>query len=144
MSNWSTASALGALCLSPSNYFGANYKCMLNRVLPQSAYPVPIVQNLLQSLGQGTVLAQAYQQLPVNETTAEAQTIVTHRGTFNATGSNLESALPLAYSKILWSCYFRAYQASSFISTTSWYPPTPMPTCYLASAPYFTGSRALV
>lgn len=65
----------------------ADYKCMLNRALQTYSYPVPVVQHLLHSLGEGKVfakldLAQAYQQLPVNEATALAQTIVTHRGVF--------------------------------------------------------------
>ncbi|XP_026527090.1 uncharacterized protein K02A2.6-like [Notechis scutatus] len=64
-----------------------DYKATLNRALQQSAYPVPVVQHLLHSLGGGKVfakldLAQAYQQLPVDVETAEAQTIVTHRGAF--------------------------------------------------------------
>lgn len=64
-----------------------DYKCTLNKALQQNAYPVPVVQHLLHSLGNGKIftkldLAQAYQQLPVYATTAEAQTIVTHRGTF--------------------------------------------------------------
>ncbi|XP_026534935.1 uncharacterized protein K02A2.6-like, partial [Notechis scutatus] len=64
-----------------------DYKATLNRALQQSAYPVPIVQHLLHSLGGGKVfvkldLAQAYQQLLVDAETAEAQTIVTHRRAF--------------------------------------------------------------
>ncbi|XP_026562549.1 uncharacterized protein K02A2.6-like [Pseudonaja textilis] len=64
-----------------------DYKATLNHALQQSAYPVPVVQHLLHSLGGGRVfakldLAQAYQQLPVDAETAEAQTIVTHRGAF--------------------------------------------------------------
>ncbi|XP_026537681.1 uncharacterized protein K02A2.6-like, partial [Notechis scutatus] len=64
-----------------------DYKATLNHALQQSAYPVPVVQHLLHSLGGGKVfakldLAQAYQQLPVDAETAEAQTIVTHRGAF--------------------------------------------------------------
>ncbi|XP_026563421.1 uncharacterized protein K02A2.6-like, partial [Pseudonaja textilis] len=64
-----------------------DYKATLNHALQQSAYPVPVVQHLLHSLGGGWVfakldLAQAYQQLPVDAETAEAQTIVTHRGAF--------------------------------------------------------------
>ncbi|XP_013909081.1 PREDICTED: uncharacterized protein K02A2.6-like [Thamnophis sirtalis] len=59
----------------------ADFKCTLNRALQQSAYLVPVVQHLLTSLAQGTIfpkldLAQAYQQLPVDEATAEVQTIV--------------------------------------------------------------------
>ncbi|XP_058042246.1 uncharacterized protein K02A2.6-like, partial [Ahaetulla prasina] len=68
----------------------ADYKATLNKALQKSAYPVPVVQHLLRSLGQGQVfakldLAQAYQQLPVDSSTAEAQTIVTHRGAFKCT-----------------------------------------------------------
>lgn len=48
---------------------------------------MPVVQHLLQSLGEGKVfmkldLAQAYQQLPIDNATAEAQTIVTHHRAF--------------------------------------------------------------
>ncbi|XP_026546053.1 uncharacterized protein K02A2.6-like, partial [Notechis scutatus] len=46
-----------------------DYKATLNCALQQSAYPVPVVQQLLHSLGGG-------------QKTAEAQTIVTHRGAF--------------------------------------------------------------
>ncbi|XP_026556264.1 uncharacterized protein K02A2.6-like, partial [Pseudonaja textilis] len=64
-----------------------DYKATLNHALQQNAYPVPVVQHLLHSLGGGKIfakldLAQAYQQLPVDPETAEAQTIVTHRGAF--------------------------------------------------------------
>lgn len=49
-----------------------------------------VVQHLLHSLGRGRVFAkldlvQAYQQLPVDEPMALAQTIVTHRGAFKCT-----------------------------------------------------------
>ncbi|XP_060538726.1 uncharacterized protein K02A2.6-like, partial [Pantherophis guttatus] len=65
----------------------ADYCCTINKALAQSAYPVPVVQHLLHSLGSGSIfakldLAQAYQQLPVDEKTVEAQTVVTHRGAF--------------------------------------------------------------
>ncbi|XP_058024057.1 uncharacterized protein K02A2.6-like, partial [Ahaetulla prasina] len=68
----------------------ADYKATLNKALQKSAYPVPVVQHLLHSMGQGQVFAkldltQAYQQLPVDNSTAEAQTIVTHRGVFKCT-----------------------------------------------------------
>ncbi|KRX23258.1 Uncharacterized protein T07_6398 [Trichinella nelsoni] len=51
------------------------------------AYPIPAVNQLLASLSGGKVfakldLAQAYQQLTVDDATADAQTIITHRGTF--------------------------------------------------------------
>ncbi|XP_060126555.1 uncharacterized protein K02A2.6-like [Zootoca vivipara] len=65
----------------------ADYKCTLNKALQQHAYPVPVVRHLLASLASGKVFAkldltQAYQQLPVDEATSEAQTIVTHHGAF--------------------------------------------------------------
>lgn len=64
-----------------------DYKCTLNKALQANCYPVPVVQHLLHSLGQGTIFAklylvQMYQQLPVDDTTTYAQTIVTHRGAF--------------------------------------------------------------
>ncbi|XP_039192310.1 uncharacterized protein K02A2.6-like, partial [Crotalus tigris] len=65
----------------------ADYKCTLNKALQQHAYPVPVVSHILASLKGGRVfakldLAQAYQQLPVDDAAAIAQTIVTHRGAF--------------------------------------------------------------
>ncbi|XP_058051873.1 uncharacterized protein K02A2.6-like, partial [Ahaetulla prasina] len=47
----------------------ADYKATLNKALQKSVYPVPIVQHL-------------FALLPVDNETAEAQTIVTHRGVF--------------------------------------------------------------
>ncbi|KAL3226612.1 hypothetical protein MRX96_024816 [Rhipicephalus microplus] len=63
----------------------ADYKCTINKALQQHAYPVPVVSHVLASLSGGTIfakldLAQAYQQLPVTDESAAAQTIVTHRG----------------------------------------------------------------
>ncbi|XP_060094825.1 uncharacterized protein K02A2.6-like, partial [Heteronotia binoei] len=65
----------------------ADYKCTLNKALQAHAYPVPIVSHVLATLAGAKIfgkldLAQAYQQLPVDEATANAQTIVTHRGAF--------------------------------------------------------------
>ena len=65
----------------------ADYKCTINKAQQHHAYPVPVVSHLLASLVGGKTfakidLAQAYQQLTVDEATAEAQTIVTHRGAF--------------------------------------------------------------
>ncbi|KAL3188351.1 hypothetical protein MRX96_023018, partial [Rhipicephalus microplus] len=65
----------------------ADYKCTINKALQQHAYPVPVVNHVLASLSGGTIfakldLAQAYQQLPVTDESAAAQTIVTHRGAF--------------------------------------------------------------
>ncbi|XP_053243367.1 uncharacterized protein LOC128413351, partial [Podarcis raffonei] len=63
----------------------ADYKCTINKALTAHAYPVPVVSHVLATLAGSKIfgkldLAQAYQQLPVDEATAEAQTIVTHRG----------------------------------------------------------------
>lgn len=65
----------------------ADFKSTLNKALQSHPYPVPVVQHILHSLGQGKIFAklyleQAYQQLPVDDDTAAAQTIVTHRGAF--------------------------------------------------------------
>lgn len=64
-----------------------DYKATLNRALQANSYPVPVVQHLLNSLGRSPIftkldMAQAYQHLEVDNATAEAQTIVTHRGAF--------------------------------------------------------------
>nr|XP_034982155.1 uncharacterized protein K02A2.6-like [Zootoca vivipara] len=66
----------------------ADYKCTINKALRGNSYPIPVVSQLLATLSGGTVfakldLAQAYQQLPVSEHSAEAQTIVTHKGAFS-------------------------------------------------------------
>lgn len=55
----------------------ADYRATLNRALQAHTYPVPVVQHLLHSLGRESVfakldLAQAYQQLPVDDKTVEA------------------------------------------------------------------------
>ncbi|XP_060110491.1 uncharacterized protein K02A2.6-like, partial [Heteronotia binoei] len=65
----------------------ADYKCTINRALQDNLYPVLVVSHVLAALAGSKIfgkldLAQAYQQLPVDEKTAEAQTIVTHRGAF--------------------------------------------------------------
>ncbi|XP_060089380.1 LOW QUALITY PROTEIN: uncharacterized protein K02A2.6-like, partial [Heteronotia binoei] len=65
----------------------ADYKCTINKALQDNPYPVPVVSHVLAALAGSKIfgkldLAQAYQQLPVDAKTAEAQTIVTHRGAF--------------------------------------------------------------
>ncbi|XP_060100332.1 uncharacterized protein LOC132575538, partial [Heteronotia binoei] len=65
----------------------ADYKCTINKALQDNPYPVPVVSHVLAALAGARIfgkldLAQAYQQLPVDSKTAEAQTIVTHRGAF--------------------------------------------------------------
>ncbi|XP_003382034.1 putative integrase core domain protein, partial [Trichinella spiralis] len=64
-----------------------DYKCTINKALRKHAYPIPAVNQLLASLSGGKVfakldLAQAFQQLTVDDATADAQTIITHRGAF--------------------------------------------------------------
>lgn len=76
-----------------------DFKCTLNRTLQAHPYPVPVVQHLLHSLGQGTIftkldMAKAYQQLPVDDATAATQTIVTHRGAFKC--RNLQFRISVA------------------------------------------------
>lgn len=66
------------------------FKCTINKALQANPYLVPIVQHVLHLLGHRQIftkldLAQAYQQLPVDEKTALAQTIVTHHSTFKCT-----------------------------------------------------------
>lgn len=60
---------------------------MLNKALQQQVYLVPVVNHLLYSLCEGKIFvklnpAQAYQQLLVDDATAEAQMIVTHQVAF--------------------------------------------------------------
>ncbi|KAL1236269.1 Uncharacterized protein TPS_07687 [Trichinella pseudospiralis] len=64
-----------------------DYKCTINKALRKHAYLIPAVNQLLASLSGGKVfakldLAQAYQQLTVDDATADAQTIISHRGAF--------------------------------------------------------------
>lgn len=64
-----------------------DYKSTVNKALKQHPYPIPAVTHLLSSLSGGKFfakldLAQAYQQLSVDEATADAQTIATHRGAY--------------------------------------------------------------
>lgn len=62
-----------------------DYKCTLNKALQDHAYPV--ISHMLATLAGVKIfgkldLAQTYQQLPVDEAMAAAQTIVTHRRMF--------------------------------------------------------------
>ena len=67
----------------------ADYKCTLNKALQQHAYPVPVVSHLLASLAGGKLFAKLDQQLSVDAATAQAQTIVTHRGRLKLRDCNL-------------------------------------------------------
>lgn len=64
-----------------------DYKSTLNKALKKDLYPIPPINQLLTKLHGGIVfakidLAQAFQQLRVDEEAAVAQTIVTHKGAF--------------------------------------------------------------
>lgn len=70
-----------------------DYHATINKALMGHSYPIPVVQHVLHSLGNGLVfakldLSQAYQQLLVDDETGEAQKIVTHRGAFQCFASN--------------------------------------------------------
>ncbi|KFD72871.1 hypothetical protein M514_14775 [Trichuris suis] len=68
----------------------SDYKSTLNRALRPNKYPVPSVEQLFSTLAGGKVfakldLAQAYhQQLVVDNASADAQTLITHKGFFHA------------------------------------------------------------
>ncbi len=64
-----------------------DYKSTLNKALRQDSYPVPSKSQILSELSGGKYfikldLSRAYLQLPVDEESAKAQTIVTHKGAF--------------------------------------------------------------
>ncbi|GBO18362.1 Uncharacterized protein K02A2.6, partial [Araneus ventricosus] len=67
--------------------FCADYKVTINKAMKSHPYPIPSVNHILANLADGKFfakidLAQAYLQLRVDDASAEAQTIVTHRGAF--------------------------------------------------------------
>nr|XP_042901662.1 uncharacterized protein K02A2.6-like [Parasteatoda tepidariorum] len=64
-----------------------DYKITLNKAMNAHPYPIPAVNHLLSNLKGGGYyakidLAQAYLQLPVDDASAEAQTIITHKGAY--------------------------------------------------------------
>lgn len=64
-----------------------DYKATLNKALDEDLHPIPPISQLLSNLSNGKYfakldLAQAYQQLRVDEKSALAQTIITHKGAF--------------------------------------------------------------
>uniref|UniRef100_A0A1Y1NHT7 RNA-directed DNA polymerase n=1 Tax=Photinus pyralis TaxID=7054 RepID=A0A1Y1NHT7_PHOPY len=64
-----------------------DHKQTLNKALRTDVYPIPAINTILSSLAGGKIfakldLAQAYQQLEVDDKSAEAQTIITHKGPF--------------------------------------------------------------
>ncbi|KRY49757.1 Uncharacterized protein T03_12337 [Trichinella britovi] len=66
-----------------------DYKCTVNKALRKDLYQIPAVNDILATLKKGRIfakldLAQAYQQLEVDEASAELQTIITHKGAFKA------------------------------------------------------------
>uniref|UniRef100_A0A5S6QJF2 RNA-directed DNA polymerase n=1 Tax=Trichuris muris TaxID=70415 RepID=A0A5S6QJF2_TRIMR len=64
-----------------------DYKCTVNKALRKDLYKIPSVNDVLSTLKKGKLfakldLAQAYQQLVVDDASAELQTIITHKGAF--------------------------------------------------------------
>lgn len=81
------------------------YKFTINKALQQYSDPVPVVCHLLASLSDGAVfvklgLTQAYQQLPVTDESAKAQTIVTIRGAFTSADYNSGPVSCLVFSRV--------------------------------------------
>ena len=67
-----------------------DYKLTVNQAALVDTYPLPLVQDIFASLAQGKSftkldLAQAYQQLPLEEESRQYTTINTHRGLFRYT-----------------------------------------------------------
>ncbi|GBN18772.1 Transposon Ty3-G Gag-Pol polyprotein [Araneus ventricosus] len=65
----------------------ADYKVTINKAMKSHPFPIPSVNHILANLADGKFfakidLAQAYLQLRVDDASAEAQTIVTHRVAF--------------------------------------------------------------
>ncbi|KAB0793260.1 hypothetical protein PPYR_12880 [Photinus pyralis] len=65
----------------------ADYKCTLNKALQDDPYPMPTTQEIIAALNGAKVfakldMAQAYQQLKVDDESAKLQTIITQRGTY--------------------------------------------------------------
>lgn len=86
-----------------------DYKCTINKTLQQHAYSVPIINHLLHSLSEGNVfakldLAQVFQQLPVDNATEEAQTIIIHQGAlrYHWLQFRMSVALGIFQSLMLW------------------------------------------
>ncbi|XP_017473967.1 PREDICTED: uncharacterized protein K02A2.6-like [Rhagoletis zephyria] len=76
-----------------------DYKSTLNKALKPQCFQIPAVSVLLSSIEGGSVfakldLAQAYQQLVVDEKSAILQTIVTHKGIFQNFIENLLRNIP--------------------------------------------------
>ncbi|XP_054277784.1 uncharacterized protein K02A2.6-like [Macrosteles quadrilineatus] len=64
-----------------------DYKATLNKAIQDHLYPIPPISQLLANFNQGKYfakldLAQAYQQLVIDEKSALAQTLITHKGAF--------------------------------------------------------------
>ncbi|GBO23474.1 Uncharacterized protein K02A2.6 [Araneus ventricosus] len=65
----------------------ADYKVTFNKAMKNNPFPLPSVNHILANLADGKFfakidLAQVYLQLRVDDASAEAQTILTHRGAF--------------------------------------------------------------
>lgn len=80
-----------------------DYKCTLNKALQDHAYLVPVVSHIISMLAKvfGKLhLAQAYQQLLVDEVIVDVQTIVMHQVTFGVKRLQFEVSIAPGYFKI--------------------------------------------
>ncbi|GBN99198.1 Retrovirus-related Pol polyprotein from transposon opus [Araneus ventricosus] len=73
--------------IKQSGEIPADYEVTINKAMKNHQYPIPSANHILANLADGKFfakidLAQAYLQLRVDDASAEAQTIVTHRGAF--------------------------------------------------------------
>ncbi|GBO28222.1 Transposon Ty3-G Gag-Pol polyprotein [Araneus ventricosus] len=85
----------------------ADYKVTFNKAMKNNPFPLPSVNHILANLADGKFfakidLAQVYLQLRVDDASAEAQTILTHRGAFkvNPTEEQLCNHLRLVLERL--------------------------------------------
>lgn len=95
---WETPTVI-AMKANDSIHICTDYQVTLNHALQAHAYRILVVQHLLHSLGCRSIfakldLSQTYQQLPVDDMTAEVQTIVMHCRAFQC--HRLQFRIPIA------------------------------------------------
>ncbi|GBM29413.1 Uncharacterized protein K02A2.6 [Araneus ventricosus] len=93
--------------IKQSGEIPVDYEVTINKAMKNHQYPIPSVNHSLANLADGKFfakidLAQAYLQLRVDDASAEAQTIVTHRGAFkvNPTEEQLCNHLRLVLERL--------------------------------------------
>ena len=97
-----------------------DYKLTVNQVAQVDTYPLPLVRDIFALLANGKLftkldLANAYQQLPLNEDSCPYTTINTHRD-ICAYPSVCQQ--PPQSSSASWSHFWEIYRMSAFISMT--------------------------